>query len=169
MGWLTVAAYITTFGLAASVVAKVQNRLKVFWLALSILLFGLAINKQLDLQSALTATGRCIAKAQGWYSERGAVQIRFILAVVFGGLLLTVVAIWMMRRHLVETWLAIVGLGAILTFIMVRAAGFHHFDRFIGHEIAGVRMNWVLELGGIGLIALNAVYLLIQPRGRRVD
>jgi hypothetical protein len=164
MGWLTVAAYVIASGLAASLVAKFQNRPRVFWLALSVLLLALSVNKQLDLQSAFTAAGRCVAKAQGWYSQRGTVQVRFILAVMFGGLLVTLVAIWTMRRYLAETWLAILGLGVLLTFIAVRAAGFHHFDRFLGHEVGGVRMNWLLELGGIGLIAMNAVYLLMQRR-----
>jgi hypothetical protein len=165
MGWITVASYVLASGLATTVGIKARGRTRVFWLTLSILMLGLAVNKQLDLQSALTAAGRCIAKAQGWYAERRAVQVRFILAVMAGGLSLTLFGIWIMRRHLTETWLALMGLGALLTFISIRAAGFHNFDRFIGYDVGGIRMNWLLELGGIGLIAINAAYLLTRRRG----
>jgi hypothetical protein len=48
------------------------------WLTLVPLLGFLAINKQLDLQTALTATGRCMAQAEGWYDNRALVQIGFI-------------------------------------------------------------------------------------------
>jgi hypothetical protein len=57
----------------------------------------------------------------------------------------------------------------LLTFIAIRAASFHHFDRFIGHEVGGVRMNWILELGGISLIAANAAWRLRRPTSRRAS
>jgi hypothetical protein len=162
MGWLTVAAYVAASALTALVAARPGTRPRLFWLVLSLLLLGLAVNKQLDLQTALTATGRCLAKAQGWYDRRGVVQMEFIAAVMAGGLILTLLTIRMMRRYLADTWLAITGFGMLMTFIAVRAAGFHHVDRLIGHEIGGVRLNWILELGGITLIAANAAYLLIR-------
>ena len=34
---------------------------------------------------------------------------------------------------------------------------FHHFDVFLKSAHLGVRMNWVLELGGIFMIALAAL------------
>jgi hypothetical protein len=35
---------------------------------------------------------------------------------------------------------------------LIRAASFHHIDRFIGETILGLRWNWVLEMGGIGTV-----------------
>ncbi|MDB5657901.1 MAG: isopropylmalate isomerase large subunit [Cypionkella sp.] len=49
----------------------------------------LAVNKQLDLQSALAATGRCIAQFQGWYRARRDVQhhvIEVLLVAIVAGL-----------------------------------------------------------------------------------
>jgi hypothetical protein len=40
------------------------------WATISILFLGLGINKQLDLQSALTEAGRILAIEQGWYGPR---------------------------------------------------------------------------------------------------
>jgi hypothetical protein len=68
--------------------------------------------------------------------------------------------IWALSRDITYIWLALIGFVSLLAFIAVRAAGFHHFDQFIGFDISGVRMNGILELGGILMIAVNALYLL---------
>ncbi|MGB3246437.1 MAG: isopropylmalate isomerase [Sulfitobacter sp.] len=162
MGWITVAFYFGASLLAALVFYKRYGRQRIFWLILSLFLLALAINKQLDLQSALTAAGRCLAQAQGWYAERQSVQIKFIIAVIGATFLTAVVLFWMMRRELRHLWLALIGLLFLLAFIAIRAAGFHHFDQFIGYEIGSIRMNWAMEIGGIAMIAVNALYLLLR-------
>ena len=42
-------------------------------------------------------------------------------------------------------------------FILIRAASFHHVDRMLGEQVMCLKMNWILELGGISLILLGAV------------
>ena len=138
-----------------------------FWLFLSVLLFALAINKQLDLQSALTAVGRCVSQAQGWYAERRTFQLRFIIALIGASVLLALILFWAMRRELRHIWLALAGTALLLAFIAIRAVGFHHFDQFIGHEIGSVRVNWAFEIGGISMIGVNALYLLARRSGRK--
>jgi hypothetical protein len=44
----------------------------------------------------------------------------------------------------------------VVTFVLVRASSFHRMDELISWRILGLRMNWLLELGGIALIAANA-------------
>jgi hypothetical protein len=44
----------------------------------------------------------------------------------------------------------------------VRAVGFHHFDEVINFRVNDVRMNWVLELSGLVLISVNAIWLLFR-------
>ena len=167
MGWITVALYFGVSLLAALVSSRHPGRLRLFWLILSAILLALAINKQLDLQSALTATGRCLAKAQGWYDARQIIQSRFILAIMGLSVVAALWLCWAMRRDLGRIWLAVIGFVCLLAFIAIRASGFHHFDQFIGYEIGNVRMNWILEIGGIALIGLNALYLLRRKAGRR--
>ena len=162
MGWVTVALYFVACVLALLVFYKQSGRQRMFWFVFSALLLALAINKQLDLQSALTAAGRCLAKAQGWYAERQPVQIKFIFSVMGISLLAALLLAWAMRRELIHIWLALVGLAFLLAFIAIRAAGFHHFDAFIGSEIGNIRMNWVIEIGGIVMIAVNALHLLLR-------
>ena len=162
MGWVTVALFIVVSVLTTLVFYRQSGRQRTFWLVLSVLLLTLAFNKQLDLQSLLTAAGRCLAKAQGWYAERQSVQIKFIISVIGASLLAALSLSWAMRRELIHVWLALVGLAFLLAFIVVRAAGFHHFDQFIGYETGNVRMNWVIEISGISMIAVNALYLLLR-------
>ncbi|WP_324753260.1 isopropylmalate isomerase [Roseovarius sp. Pro17] len=162
MGWITVASYVAASVLAALVFYRQAGRQRIFWLGLLALLLLLAINKQLDLQSALTAAGRCLAKAQGWYAERQSVQIKFIFLIIGTSLLAALLLAWAMRKELVNIWLALIGIAFLLAFVAIRAAGLHHFDHFIGHKIGSIHMNWILELGGIAMIAVNALHLLLR-------
>lgn len=170
MGWITVAAY----GLAALLCALAfrrhpVGRLRVFGAGLTLLLILLMVNKQLDLQSALTAGARCLSQLQGWYEDRRAIQIGFILVLLLYCLGFGLFVVWVMRRHLGQIWLMLLGLILLLTFIAVRAVGFHHFDAIINARISNVRMNWVLELGGLALIAVNALWMLVTRRAQRIS
>ncbi len=68
MGWLTVGVYLLAGLVALWVLASARfpaatrGRERLFWLFVALILFFLAINKQLDLQSYLTAVGRCVAQ-----------------------------------------------------------------------------------------------------------
>ncbi len=111
MGWVTVFAYV----LAAILCVLVLSRSRasgnfVFWLILSGLLALQAINKQLDIQSAATAFGRCVAQAQGWYEDRRAVQFWAIIGVICLMSLACVFILVKMRHTLDSTWLAILGI-----------------------------------------------------------
>ncbi|MCE8442687.1 isopropylmalate isomerase, partial [Rhodovulum sulfidophilum] len=131
-----------------------------------LVLLGLAINKQLDLQSALTATGRCLAKLQGWYGQRRAVQTEFIAAIGTLSLLSLIGLLWLLRGTLRRSAPAIVGLCFVSGFVLIRAAGFHHFDHLLGMPtLLSVRANMVLELTGPLLIAAAALALKHDDRG----
>ena len=162
IGWLTVALYFIASVLSVFVFYRKSKTRGIFWLFLSVVLFALAINKQLDLQSAFTATGRCVAQAQGWYAERRAFQLKFIISIVVTSFLVALLLFWMMRRELRTIWLALAGISLLIAFIAIRAVGFHHFDQFIGYKIGSIRMNWALEIGGIAMIGVNALYLLLR-------
>jgi hypothetical protein len=63
MGWFTVAAYAVAALLAARVWLRKREKI---WLLVTIGMAGLCVNKQLDLQSLITAIGRVIAWHEGW-------------------------------------------------------------------------------------------------------
>jgi hypothetical protein len=160
MGWLTVAAY---FGAAFLCLreflvarrAHDASEKKFFWATLTVLMVLLGFNKQLDLQTLLTLTGRRIAIAQGWYENRRIAQLFFVAIVGVAGVL-SVLAMRLLVRNHSDLRLPLAGFVGLLVFVVVRAASFHHIDQLINFRIGGVRMNWVLELGAIALVAFGA-------------
>jgi hypothetical protein len=158
LGWLTVACYLYAawqcFRLARS---RLQNREGLIWWALALGLFALGINKQLDLQSALTEIGRIVARRQHWYDQRREVQVMFIGVVALLGLGGVTVLLLVTRRAPRPTRLATLGAAAVLTFVVIRAASFHHFDRFIRLRFAGFSANWILEVGGLLMVIFAAL------------
>ena len=167
-GWLTVAAY----GLCAVLaVMVVRRRPRVagrgFWVLIALMMAALGINKQLDLQSALTATGRCAAKAQGWYDGRQTVQTAFIAVLAVLALIAFLAAMRALRGSLRPNAAALIGATLVGAYVMIRAVGFHHVDRVIGQDFGHLRVNFLLETTGLVLIALNAAALLwMRGRGR---
>jgi hypothetical protein len=55
----------------------VSQRLRA-WRSIALAFLVLGLNKQLDLQTALTEAGRVLANVQGWYDQRQIVQVAFI-------------------------------------------------------------------------------------------
>jgi hypothetical protein len=142
--------------LTARKLSSAQER-RIWWcIALLFLLLG--INKQLDLQSALTELGRSIALEQGWYRQRQIVQTEFIVGVAAACAVATLVLLIWARRAPLPTWIGLAGVILVFGFVLVRAASFHHVDQLIKATILGVRWNWIIEIGGIGLVLLASLW-----------
>jgi hypothetical protein len=158
MGWVTVAAYVGTAVLCGRNIGRARGvpREQGVWIALTVLLLLLAVNKQLDLQSWFTVVGREMARRDGWYGQRATVQVAFIagLAAVSIGLVLG------LRFLLREAWrrhaVVIAGLALLLSFVVTRAATFHHVDRLLGMRFGVLSLNHLFELGSIAVVALGA-------------
>jgi hypothetical protein len=158
MGWLTVLAYLGAAALAwVNLQAARRTRMPWrYWAALSALMSLLALNKQLDLQTWFTQFGRDLALAQGWYEQRRLVQVGFIAALA-GAAAVVAVLQWRQWRHLWQGYrLSAVGVTLLLTFIVMRAATFHHIDQWLGWGWGGLELNHLLELSAIALIAAGA-------------
>ena len=167
LGWLTVVGYFLAALLsframrahqaragAGGPAGKDERLLARFWGLVLVAMFSLGINKQLDLQTLFTEIGRDLAREQGWYEVRRRYQVAFIVSVAVVGLASTAVLAFVMRHVLRRMVGGLLGLGALVTFVVVRAASFHHVDLLLMR--GRVRLNWVLELGGIALIASSA-------------
>jgi hypothetical protein len=179
-GWLIVAAYVLAallawlaYRLARSEAHRLDHthphagaseRLVAwFWLLACLTLTVLAINKQLDLQSLFTQMLRDEAHAQGWYDDRRRYQFAFVAAIAGAGVLGVGVMAWVWRRVLDRVWIAVLGLGWMTSFVVIRAASFHHVETFLRSIThAG---NVAFELSGIAMVAAGAGRAL---RSRRV-
>ena len=180
IGWVTVGAcFITAFLCCLCLFQRTTSRqqflqnLHNYWLwgLLAVILLLLGLNKQLDLQSWLTEIGRDIAQKNGWYNQRRNVQIQFIVLLGINLLLLLVAIAWLTWKtfrnqpsQIIANSLALGGLTFLICFVLLRAASFHHIDRFISADIIGIKMNWLLELSGIFLIAAGACWNLLSRR-----
>ncbi len=162
MGWLIVALYALTAVVALRVAVRGRfppisaRRERRFWVILGVILLALGLNKQLDLQSLLTTTARCMAELQGWYATRRAVQIWFIVTAVLAMLILFALMGFILRGTLRRSGLALTGLVFVLGFVAIRAAGFHHMDQLINVRLGTVRTNWLLEMIGPVLILIGS-------------
>lgn len=159
VGWFTVFAYAGVAVLCARNMLRARPFPveRTVWAALAALLALLAINKQLDLQTWFTVVGRELSRQQGWYAQRHTVQMAFVASLV----LLSISLLLVLHHVLGPAWrrYAIVscGLALLLTFIVIRAATFHHVDLLLGMRIGPLRVNHLMELGAIAIVALGAL------------
>lgn len=157
-GWVTVALYffamISCWRTSITLVRRHGSSEHRIWLAIALLFLFLGINKQLDLQSALTEIGRMIAFDEGWYGQRRSVQAFFILFVIVSCTLTALTLVLLAYRAPIPTWFALIGITFVLGFVVIRSASFHHVDLLIGRRVFGLRWNWVLEMGGILIVLI---------------
>jgi hypothetical protein len=171
-GWMTVVLYFVAAFSCWRTARSIrrdpapQSESAAIWLALAVLFVALGFNKQLDLQSGFTEIGRMVAIKYGWYDRRADVQFEFIVAMsaVFV-ITLVAIAIWI-RKAPAPTLLSFCGVVFVLAFVLIRAASFHHVDRFIGMRVLGLRWNWILEMAGIGLVLAGSWWRHAQLTGR---
>jgi len=164
IGWVTVAAYAAATVLCVlcarreqRAVPRADGRRLVFWAVMAAVMLALGLNKQLDLQSWFTEVGRDMAKTEGWYENRQAVQAAFITFLAGAGVVSQVWLFLLLRDLGGEVRWAGLGLVALMVFIVMRASSFHHVDALLGLKLGGwLKVNALLELGGIGCIAAAA-------------
>ena len=127
-----------------------------FWKLLLLGVVSLGINKQLDLQSALTEVGRMAAARWGWYEVRHQVQVVFIAALLVLALGIAGLLVHRVRGAPAATGWAAAGTGGLLLFVVLRAAAFHHVGTRLGQPLAGLPVAWGLEAGNLLVILAGA-------------
>jgi hypothetical protein len=165
-GWLTVAGYFLTACLAlgaAWVQAKSLNQDSEkleprFWKGLFVLFLALAFNKASDIQSWFTFFFRGLARNAGWYDYRTGFQAGIMVLVGALGFALFLRFHRWIRPRSYPARLALNGTGFLICFILLRAISMHEFEVILSWRVAGLKMNWVLELGCIFWVGLAAIW-----------
>lgn len=157
IGWVTAVAYV-----AASVLCLLTAlrrppvfKERILWYVLAAVMLFLGINKQLDLQTAMTEWFRILASDEGWYRERRYYQVGLI---VFMGLwLLAGLAGLFYLTFDLSAWTkcAAVGVCLVVAYVAIRATSFHNVDALISSTIFHLKINWILELGGIVVVLIG--------------
>jgi hypothetical protein len=178
MAWLTVFAYFLTAALCLAAYRRCQQPSSTatdnscppvsrwIWLGLFLAFILLGINKQLDLQSLLTAIGRNLAFQQGWYAERRKYQAIFIAVLILASVMMLFAFVLIFRIVGTAERLALIGAVAVITFVIVRASSFHHMDILICCRQFGVTMNRALEWSGIAIVFFAALCRQTQNNKR---
>lgn len=169
IGWVTVGAYLFTALLCfhASERCRQPSRAilsgshfafaRGLWLTLFLAFLFLGINKQLDLQSLLTQTGRHIAHQFGWFAERRTIQAVFVAGLGLFAFSMLFVFAAVFRFSARAERLALVGAAATLGYVLIRASTIHHCDTFLSSPFIGKQVVWILEICGIGLVFFAAL------------
>src|SRR6201989_3401528 len=108
-GWLTVVVYFLAVWSTWKTARIAASGERGLWHAILILFVGLGINKQLDLQTALTELGRMAAFYLGWFEERRTIQLWFVVAVALVCILFATALLRSSRNAPIPTRLALVG------------------------------------------------------------
>ncbi len=165
--WLAVAGYAVAALLCLRRVgATVSPRERIFWVLAGLAMLTLGLNKQLDLQTALTAWGRQLARDGGWYAERRAFQRGFLVMGAATALAAAVGLAWLVRGLRAPVFVAGAGLCLLGLFVLVRAASFHHIDVAMRLPVLGLKLHTVLELAGIAIVIAGAAWP-VRRRARR--
>jgi len=135
------------------------------WVAIAVVLVLLGINKQLDLHVWLNVFGRRLAESEGWYRNRGIAQVVF-----FGGVTVAVVTVYLMlirlgRGNLRPLAGALVGVGALMAFLLIRAISFDVVD--LRTDLGGFALHRLLEFFGLLLIGVSAFLAVREPESAR--
>lgn len=162
MGWLIAIMYLVAAAACLIAARTCRGRAAraehLFWVGFATVMFLLGINKQLDLQSWVTLTGRNMALSEGWYEHRRIVQTLFIFVVGIGGIAFLWLVWRLARKTVPQHRMALVGGVFLFCFVVIRASSFHHVDQFLGFSVGEhFRLNHMLELTGIFWVGVAAV------------
>ena len=163
--WIIVVLYFAGAGASFWAWFGAESRERRFWLATAILLVLLGLNKELDLQNVLTQNARAIVRYLDLYDQRRLMQGGFLLILGTAGLVAMVFLASWLRRASLPARTAAAGVVLLFAFVVMRAASFHHIDRWVTIDVAGLRSGWWLELAGIAVIGVSALVY----RGRRSE
>jgi hypothetical protein len=168
IGWLTVFGYFSTAALSACVASRSDRRNRALqrkaWWILSLVLVALGINKQLDLQGLLMELGRSFAFEHGVYEKRRVLQIIFLFLLAVASLTAMSFWFWINREQWREQGWMLVGSLFLVSFVLVRAASFHHFQDFFAVPLGGVKLHRIIELFAIAWLAASAIKRLREIR-----
>lgn len=155
LGWLTTFAYLAAAALCLRA-WRMQpadgggGHPSLAWALVGALMLALGLNKQLDLQTQLTALGKLAAHAGGWYEQRRTVQSWFVRLLALGVAVAASLGVFLWRRHWRELLAPALGLLLVMAYVLLRAARFQHV---IGDDGRG---SFLLELSGIAVVGFGA-------------
>ena len=128
------------------------------WHGMFVALIALAINKLFE--GAITDLVRVSAMRHGRYPQRRIVQAEFITIVAILCWLFASAVLFLARRSPAATQIALIGIVILIALALVRDTSLHQIDYLINRRKFGLKVNWMLDLGGLGLVVLMSEWRL---------
>jgi len=138
--------------------ALVDRRESALWQGIFAVLIVLAINRLLG--GAITDLARVYAIQRGWYWQRRIVQAEFIFIVAITCWLVAITVLFLARHSPAATQIALMGIVTLIALAFVRDTSLHQIDYLINLRIVGLKVNWILDLGGLGLVLVASGWRL---------
>ena len=123
------------------------------WAFVALYMVLLALNRQLDLQTFVTQTARCIARNAGWYRQRRGPQAELtyaVLGLMAAGFAATLI---LTRRFRI----LMTGLVLVTADLCLRMLSFHATDRLLQAPVFSLPLHGYIEAFGLGLTIYAAV------------
>lgn len=175
VGWFTVGSYYLCAGLSLAYLLKNRQRtdatVRRFRLLITAVVLFLGISKHLNLPGAVTEIGRLAAHQMGGYDERRSVQVVMVLFVAIGLLLLF--RRWVTRKAFLVAWERgapeMMCLFWLCSLAMLRAISLHQVGALLSAEVFDVRINWIVELGGVYALVVILLVRIFAKTSQRQD
>ena len=147
------------YGFAGLLMLRVTRRTGAgdgkLWAVCAALFFFQVVNTHLDLHALPTAVGHCLARAQGWYGERGAVKLvgLALIGVAVVGVLAGATVVWW--RSIRANTLLVLGVAIAFGFTLIKGTAVNAAEAVYNQRVGPFRWADLLEYGGI-LLAMAA-------------
>lgn len=162
--WFSGTVFMLGYGVAAVLMLRVARQITgreaLFWRLCAIAFFFQVANTHLDLHAFVVSYGRCLARAQGWYSARHAVQY-FVLVgslVALASVLSLVMIVFF--RSIFGNLLLILGVVLALGTTFVKAVNYHGLEQLYAGHFGQFRGVDLIELAGVAIALLASVLRL---------
>ena len=156
LGWVTVVVYFLA-AVCTGVAARKSGPGRRYWIAMTPTLVFLGVCKWFDLPGFFTDAFR-----QGFMQSEigefhGVGQLIVTVGLLLAGVAGIAVIFYFSRRLSWTIKLAMAGVVYLIAFIVIRAISLHAVDHLLGIQVLGVKMNHLLELGGLALVVIPAM------------
>jgi hypothetical protein len=166
-GWATFIVYLATawlcfrnsrgsvavLGAVAGRAALARSRRR-FWMVLAALVFLLGLTRQLDIQALLSELARKLLSLEGQYDTRAGLQLALVIAIGIFGMIGLGSALITFRRAEATVLTATAAAAILLVLTLIRLISLHDVDRFLGQGVPHARINNVIEIGALIVIAV---------------
>jgi hypothetical protein len=167
---LTGSVSMLLYGLGGVLLLRVARRSgagdRRLWVVCAALFFFQVLNTHLDLHALPAAVGHCLAHAQGWYENRGAVKLLGLVLIGAAMMLVLIVATVAWWRSIRANTMLILGVAIALGFTLIKGTAVNVAEEVYNQQVGPFRWADLLEFSGIALAMLAAARRLRSLRRR---